>query len=186
MPHDRMPPLAPERLTHQQQEASAAFAASRGTDVFGPFVPLLRSPELMLRLQKVGEYCRYHNSLGLKLSEFIILLVARRHHQPVEWAIHAPIAEASGVLTETIEALSQGRRPPAMDSREALIFDALAELWAHGRWSDATYDAVKAEFGEQGLIDLVSTASYYALLANVMNVARTATPAGPALPSIDP
>ena len=179
-----MPPLSADHLSPAQEEACAKFKASRGTAVFGPFVPLLRSPELMLRVQQVGEHCRYHNALGLKLSEFIILLVARRHHQPVEWAIHAPIAEASGVPAQTIAAIAQGRRPATLDADEALIFDALAELWAHDRWSDATYEAIKAQFGEEGLIDLVTTASYYALLANVMNVARTAPPAGPVLPGL--
>ncbi len=178
-----MPPLPTEQLSPAQDEASATFKASRGTAVFGPFVPLLRSPELMLRVQKVGEYCRFHNALGLKLSEFIILLVARRHNQPVEWAIHAPIAEASGVTAQTIAAIARGQRPATLDIDEALIFDALTELWTHDRWSDATYEAVRGQFGEQGLIDLVTTASYYALLANVMNVARTTSPPGPALPA---
>ena len=68
-----------------------------------------------------------------------------------------------------------------MSGDEALIHDALVELWAHDGWSDPTYAAVKARFGEEALIDLVVTASYYALLANVMNVARTAAPAGPRL-----
>ena len=181
-----MPPLAADRLSPAQEEACRTFRASRGTPVFGPFVPLLRSPELMLRVQKVGEHCRYHNALGLHLSEFIILLVARRHHQPVEWAIHAPIAETSGVPARTVDAIAQGQRPDTLDTDEALIFDALAELWAHDRWSDATYDAIRTRFGEQGLIDLVTTASYYTLLANVMNVARTTAPAGPVLPRLGP
>lgn len=183
-PADRLPPLSPAEQSAAQAAASEAFRASRGTPVFGPFAPLLRSPELMLRVQALGEYCRYHNALGLRLSEFIILLVARRHDQAVEWAIHAPIAERAGVAPDSIEAIAHGGRPAAMPADEALIFDALAELWAHDRWSDATYAAVLAAFGAQGLIDLVATAGYYALLANVMNVARTASPPGPTLPAL--
>lgn len=152
--------------------------------MFGPFVPLLRSPEMMLRVQKLGEQCRYHNRLELKLSEFIILMVARRHNQPVEWAIHAPIAEQAGVSPASIAALAEGRRPGAPDADEALVHDALSEMWAHDHWSDATWAAVTERFGEDGLIDMVVTASYYGLLANVMNVARTATPPGPALPKL--
>ncbi len=110
---DRLPPIPPADQTPAQREASAAFEASRGTPVFGPFAPLLRSPELMLRVQKVGEYCRYQNSLGLRLSEFIILLVARRHDQALEWAIHAPIAAKAGVPQAVIDQIAQGRRPRA-------------------------------------------------------------------------
>jgi 4-carboxymuconolactone decarboxylase len=181
-----MPPVSAADLTDAQRAASAAFQASRGVQVFGPFTPLLRSPELMLRVQKVGEYCRYENSLGLRLSEFIILLVARRHDQPLEWAIHAPIAAKAGVPQAVIDQIAEGRRPDGMSPEEALIHDALAEMWAHDAWCDATYGAVKVAFGEQGVIDLVVTASYYTLLANVMNVARTAAPEGPILPVLQP
>lgn len=183
-PADRLPPIAPAELNDAQAAAAKAFKASRGTEVFGPFVPLLRSPELMLRVQKLGEYCRYHNALGLRLSEFVILLVARRHNQAVEWAIHAPIAEQAGVSAATIEAIAEGRRPTGMPDDEALIFDALVEMWTHDRWSDATFAAVTVAFGAQGLVDLVATAGYYALLANVMNVAQTTKPAGPILPNL--
>jgi 4-carboxymuconolactone decarboxylase len=92
-----MPPLPPEQLTPEQAAAAQAFAGDRGTPVFGPFVPLLRSPDLMLHLQRVGAHCRYRSAIGLRLTEFVILLVARRHAQSVEWAIHAPIAAESGV-----------------------------------------------------------------------------------------
>ncbi|KAA2237202.1 carboxymuconolactone decarboxylase family protein [Salinarimonas soli] len=181
---DRMPPLPPEAMTPDQARAAEAFAGDRGTPVFGPFVPLLRSPELMLHLQKVGAHCRYRSALGLGLTEFTILLVARRHAQPVEWAIHAPIAAEAGVAEETIAALLEGRRPPAMSPDETLVFDAVAELWAHGGWSDATYAAIGARFGEAGIIDLVGTVGYYATIAMVMNVARTEAPGGFRMPPL--
>jgi hypothetical protein len=87
-----------------------------------------------------------------------------------------------GVLI--IEAIAEGQRPATMSPDQALIFDALGEVWSHDGWSDATYRTVIWRFGEQGAIDLVATASYYALLANVMNVTKTAVPAGPTLPAL--
>lgn len=179
---DRLPPLAPDALDPAQAAAADAFAAERGTAVFGPFVPLLRSPELMLHLHRVGAHCRYRSAIGLRLTEFVILLVARRHAQSVEWAIHAPIAQGAGVAPDTIAALLEGRRPPAMDEAEAFVFDAVAELWDHGGWSDPTYAAASARFGEAGIVDLVATVGYYTTLALVMNVARTEAPGGFRLP----
>jgi 4-carboxymuconolactone decarboxylase len=184
---DRMPPIAPQQMTPEQTEAAHAFALSRGKPVFGPFVPLLRSPELMLRLQSVGEHCRYHNAIGLRLSEFVILLVARRLNQSVEWAIHAPIAAEVGVSADTIRAVLEGRRPVEMSVDEALVYDAVHELWLSGGWSDITYGGVLARFGEPGVVDLVGTVGYYSTLAMVMNVARTEAPGGyqmPRLPQI--
>ena len=55
---DRMPPISPERLTEAQKKAREQFLSSRGVEVFGPFVPLLRSPQLMLSAQAMGDYLR--------------------------------------------------------------------------------------------------------------------------------
>lgn len=179
---DRMPPIPPEAQTQEQRDAALAFQEVRGNAVFGPFVPLHRSPRLMLRFQAVGSYCRYENSLGLRLSEFIILMVARRHSQDVEWDIHAPIALASGVSPETVAGLREGRRPPGMAPDETLVFETLEEIWRSDRLSDESYAAFLARFGERGLVDLVGTAGYYATIAVMMNVARTPPPGGTTLP----
>ena len=40
--------------------------------VYGPFVPLLRSPELMEYAQRMGEYLRYRCSLSGRLSELAL------------------------------------------------------------------------------------------------------------------
>ena len=48
--------------------------------------------------------------------------------------------------------------------------------------SDTTYQRALKKFGEQGLIDVLGIAGYYAMLAMVMNVTRTAVPEGPPLP----
>jgi len=44
----------------------------------------MRSPELMNRLQSVGEYLRFNNSLPQKLVEMSILLTARQLTQQYE------------------------------------------------------------------------------------------------------
>jgi hypothetical protein len=51
---DRMPPIPADKFTPEQKKASDDFAAERKTPVFGPFVPLLRSPEVMLRAKAMG------------------------------------------------------------------------------------------------------------------------------------
>jgi 4-carboxymuconolactone decarboxylase len=173
---DRMPPLSEAEMTAAQRDAAEHFGATRGTGVFGPFVPLLRSPDLLKPLQQVGAYCRYHSAMGVRLTEFVILMVARRLTQNVEWAIHGPIAREAGISTETMAALLEGRRPNTMAEDEALVHDAIIELWTHHGWCDATYETMLARFGERGIIDLVGTVGYYSTIGMVMNVARTEIP----------
>lgn len=94
MTTDRLPPLSPDALTDAQRLAADAIVNGPRGALYGPFVALLRSPELMEYAQWMGEHLRYRSALGQRLSELVILLVAREWDQQVEWAIHAPIAVA--------------------------------------------------------------------------------------------
>lgn len=178
---DRMPALAPAEMSPAQTAAMDEIAAGPRGRIGGPFIPLMRSPELMNRLQKVGEYLRFQNAMGLRNSEFAVLVVARHWGQPIEWAIHRPIAEREGVLPATCDAIAEGRRPDAMTADETLIYDALEELRNNRSLSDITYERARQRFGEHGVIDLVAHYGYYSLLAMTMNVARTALPEGASL-----
>ncbi len=181
-PSDRMPAQPPESLTPAQREAAAELASGPRGAVFGPFVPLLRSPGLLSPLQKTGEYLRYRSALPPRLSEFAILVVARRWSQQYEWHIHEPIAERAGVPRGHIRAVAEGRRPDAMAPDEAAVHDFLQELQANRGVSDETYARVLEHFGERGVVDLCGLCGYYTLLAMVMNVARTPLPEGVAPP----
>src|SRR5829696_4322626 len=145
-----MPPLPADRLTPAQREVAAELAAGRRGAVYGPFVPLLRSPELTRRLQKVGEYLRYEPRLPPKLREMAILLVAREWTQDFEWDVHAPLAAAEGLDRGVIDAIAEGRRPPALGVGEALVHDVFFELARARTIGDATYARAVEAFGEQG------------------------------------
>ncbi len=72
----RFPDLKREQMTEAQKRVYDEIAGSRGS-VRGPFGPLLRSPELADRWQRLGEYVRYKTSLPARLNEFAILITAR-------------------------------------------------------------------------------------------------------------
>lgn len=187
-PTDRMPAISADRLTPAQLAASDAFFAARRTPVFGPFVPLLRSPDLMLRASDMGLYLRYDSVLPLRISEFAILIVAREWSQQIEWQIHHPIALKAGVDADVAQAIAEGRRPEDMSAEEAAVYAFSTELQRNKAVSDPTYATLVALYGEQGAIDLTGINGYYALLAMTMNVARTALPEGvaPPLPPLIP
>ena len=175
---DRMPPIPDDAMTSAQTEAVAEFKRIRNTGVFeGPFVPLLRSPELLRRAQRVGEYLRYHTALPPRLSEMAILIAARHWCQQFEWGIHSVNAAEAGLALEVIDAIAEGRRPAEMADDEAALHDLCLELLRNQSVSDDTYALAVALVDEQGVIDTVGILGYYSLLAMVMNTARTATSA---------
>lgn len=179
---ERLGPIPHDRLTPQQQAAAQAIIDGPRGALYGPFVPLLRSPELMAHAQRLGEYLRYRSAMGTRLSELAILVVARHWDQQVEWAIHAPIAAQAGIAQDVIEAIAAGRRPDGMADDEAVVLDFCSELQRDKRVRDATYAAALAHFGEQGVVDLLGLCGYYTLLAMVMNGAQTAAPPSTAAP----
>jgi len=187
MAQDRMPPIPADKLTDAQKKAQQEIAAGlRGAKgLRGPFVPLLRSPELMTPLQKAGEYLRYRSSLGVRLTEFVVLLIARRWNQEYEWHAHEKSAREAGVAGQTIAAIRECRRPAEMDADQAIVYDFCAQLAETTKVSDEIYGRALSHFGEQGVIDLIGLIGYYSLLAMVLNVAQTPLPDG-AKPQLSP
>ncbi len=182
MAQDRLPPIPAEKQTPEQQKASEAFRANRKQDVFGPFVPLLRSPEVMLRAMAMGDYLRYRTVFPTKLNEFIILITARHFTQQYEWYVHYPIALKEGLSREIADAIADGRRPADMSADEQLIYDFCTELLRNHSVSDPTYARAVARFGEQGTVEMVGVVAYYTFQSMVLNTARTPVPPGaPAL-----
>ncbi len=175
---DRMPPIAADKLTEAQKKAIDEFKAARGAEVSGPFVPLLRSPEVMTRARAMGDYLRFKSALSPRLSEFVILMTARQWTQNYEWNAHAPLALKGGLKQEIVDAIADGRRPAQMARDEQALYELVDELQRNQSVSDPTYANAIAVLGEQGLIDAVALVGQYSMLAMVLNTARTPLPAG--------
>lgn len=179
---DRLPPIPEQDWTPAQRAMAQPIIDGPRGALISPFVPLLRSPELMDHAQRMGEYLRYRSSIGLRLSELAICITARQWSQQVEWAIHAPIAQREGIAAEALADIAQGRRPRALKADEMALYDFCTELHQHKSVSDTTWNAAKALWGEQGVVDLIGVNGYYTLLSMLMNSARTAVPASTAQP----
>ena len=181
---DRMPPIAAEKMTPLQKKSIAALAASpRGsTGAAGPWVPLVRSPELMDRIQAVGDYLRFHNTIPQKLVEMTILMTSRRLMNQYEWNAHYPLALKQGLNMDVARAIADGRRPSGLVEEEEMVWDFNDELIHNQGVSDATYAKVLKRFGEQGVVDLTVITGYYSTIGLMMNVARTPAPIIPDVP----
>jgi len=182
---DRLPPIPANKLTDAQKKAFADFKEERKQDVFGPFVPLSRSPQLMINAAKMGTYLRFGNSLPRDVSEFAILLVSRRFTQQYEWYVHAADGKTAGLSDAIIQAVADGRRPDGMSEGMDIVYDFSNELNDFHSVTDRTYARMVAKYGEQGMMDLIGLNGYYSLISMVLNVGRTPLPPGNA-PGLKP
>lgn len=175
--NNRMPALGADQWdAEQRQLAEEIIKGPRGA-LLPPFEPLLRSPELMGHAQRMGEYLRYRSSIGQRLSELAILVIARHWRQPVEWAIHGPIAEQQGIARRTIQGIRDNQMPDDLPGDERLVWQFCQQLNREQSISDGLWAEATATFGEKGVMDLIGLNGYYSFLAMVMNSARTPPPA---------
>ena len=179
---DRLPTIPPAQYSPEQKQAAEAFEAARKVPVFGPFEPLMHSPEVMTLARSMGDYLRYKPKIGTTLSELVILVNARHWTQDYEWYVHAPIARKVGIAPEAIAAIRDGRRPTGLPEDQETAYDFTVELLQNKRVSDATFARAEKLFGKPGVVDLTAVSGYYTFLAMVMNAAQTAVPASSAAP----
>lgn len=179
---DRLPPIPESDWTPEQRRLAQPIIDGPRGALISPFVPLLRSPELMDHAQRMGEYLRYRSRIGLRLSELAICITARQWSQQVEWAIHAPIALREGIDPDTLDDIAHGRPPRALRPDEAVLHAFCTELHTRRSVSDATWARAIALWGEAGVIDLIGINGYYTFLSMVMNSARTTVPPSSAAP----
>ena len=180
----RMGPIPAEQLTDAQQEALAAFVAARGEPT-GPWIVMLRSPEVMTRARALSDYLRFESVLPGWLREFVILMTARQSSQNYEWNAHYPLAIDEGLSADLALAIAEGRRPDGMVEEEEILYDFCMELQRNQSVSDATYTRAIDRFGEQGVVETVSLVGYYTMISLLLNTARTPLPDG-ATPALTP
>src|SRR3954468_5510897 len=135
---ERMSKLSPENMTEAQRKAAAELASGPRGEVRGPFNVLLRSPELMSPLQKVGEYLRFKCQLDRRIAEMATLIAARQLTQNYEWSAHHPLALKAGLKADVAQAIADGRRPTGMAEDEEIVYDMLTEAFQNKSVSDAT------------------------------------------------
>lgn len=175
---ERLPLPAADTMNDAQRAAAQALIDGPRKGVFGPFLPLLRSPVLLDRVAKVGEYLRFDSVLDVRIRELVTCAAARHVSNQFEWMMHAPLAVKAGVNEAAVEALRVGARPRELAADEELALDFARELLQSHGVSDPTYARALAQFGEQGVVELASLIGYFVMVSWVMNVARTPAMAG--------
>jgi 4-carboxymuconolactone decarboxylase len=181
---ERLPPIPSGELSEEQTQALADFTAARGQPT-GPWIALLRSPELMKRTRGLSDYLRFESIVPGWLREFVILMTARHWGQNYEWNAHYPIAIDEGLSPDIARAIAEGRRPEGMVAEEEILYELVLELQRNHSLSDDTYERAVERFGEQGVIEVVSLMGYYTMISMILNTSRAPLPEG-ATPALAP
>jgi len=169
---ERLPTIPPAQYSAEQKQAAADFEAARNVPIFGPFEPMMYSPQVMSLARAMGDYLRYKSAIGNTLSELAILMTAHEWTQDYEWSVHYPIALKAGIRKDLADDIAAGRRPNAMNPKEETVFDFTSELLRNKHVSDATFERARSHFGTKGVVDMTGIVGYYTFLAMQLNVAQ--------------
>ena len=156
-----------------------AIAESRGRVGF-PFSLLLNSPEAAGRIAALGHFLRFDSALPADLREVAILTAARESDCAFEWAAHNRLGRQAGVRDEVNEAIANRAPTASLTADEALVVTYGRALLREHRVPQDVFDAARARFGDQGVVDLTALLGYYSLIACALNAFEVEAPEGAA------
>ncbi|MDE2167103.1 MAG: carboxymuconolactone decarboxylase family protein [Alphaproteobacteria bacterium] len=177
MSEARFPPLAESAMTDEQRRVATAIVEGRQT-LRGPFHMLLRNPALGDRVQNVGRYLRFENTLPDAVKELVILVTARYWGAQFEWAIHRGFALDTGLPAAVCDAIGRGQEPAGLTPEQQTAYDFASELLATKGVNDPVFARARQVFGEAGVVELTICVGYYGLIGLVLNTDRTPPPPG--------
>jgi 4-carboxymuconolactone decarboxylase len=174
----RLPDLQLEDLTTEQKRIYDEIARVRNGVVRGPFPIWLRNPELADRANQFGNALRMQGKLEKRLFELMVLIVARHWSAQYEWFSHAKAALNAGLSPEIVDAIQNSRRPESLREDEQLVYEIISEIVDTRTLSQPSYDRALAALGLDLLIELITAAGFYTMIAMVLNAFDAPVPSG--------
>lgn len=191
MQHGRLPWPRPDELTPEQREfydkvvTSPRANATRPTPLTdeegrfnGPFNAMLTNPGLGDALQAVGIALRFSGKLPRSIFEAVVLMVAVERHAPYEWYAHAPIALREGLEQATLDALLQRDDDKLSQWVNADVIQLVRDTMSHVQPAEPTVRAVQAEYGADGVTEIVITVAFYDAIATLIRTWDSPLPEG--------
>ena len=122
------------------------------------------------RLSDLVEHLRYGTSLSDAETELAICTAARAANADFIWNAHVKLGLQAGTREEAIHAADTYGGLDGLTPDEALIISFGRELLEAPRVSDDMFDAVRARYGETGLMELTAVMSVYMMNASILRV----------------
>jgi 4-carboxymuconolactone decarboxylase len=167
-----------DTLTPEAKRVYDKITAKRGQMRGGPFASLMHHPALAEKVGDLGEYLRFNSTLPGDIREMAILITARSVNQAYEWVAHARIARTEKLPDDVIERIRTRGDLSALAPRYARPARVVQHVLAYESIPHDLQEQVKTELGMPGLIELVTLAGQYRLIAGVLFAFDSPLPEG--------
>src|SRR5262245_29961195 len=135
-------------------------------------------------LSDLVDHMRYHTSLTGAETELAICTAARAANADYIWDAHVRLGLQAGTREEALRAIDTGGPLHDLTPDEALIIRFGRELLQAPRVTDEIFHAVRARYGEKGLLELTALMGVYLMNATILRAMehRAAANARPLTP----
>jgi 4-carboxymuconolactone decarboxylase len=116
----------------------------------------------------VGGYVRFDGSLDMRVRVLAAMVVAREFEALYVWGAQTGSARRQGVPESTIKAIRE-KHSEGVPQEDAQIIEFTRALLQKHRVDRELFDALRARFGNEQLVELTGTIGYYSMLAMTVN-----------------
>jgi 4-carboxymuconolactone decarboxylase len=167
----RLPDIDAAVLTDEQQPLYDSLAGRpevQAMGLVGPFGVWMHAPDVGAAMAQLGAKVRFATSLPANVTEVAICTTGAHFRSPFEFAAHRTLALRAGVDAASLDRLAAGEHP-GFEGDEAAAHAVATELLADHAISSDTYADGQRRFGDQGMVELVTTVGYYSLISLTLN-----------------
>ena len=173
MPRLQAPRVAPLADDEMDDETRALLGATSSDIRRGPILNIFRTlahhPKLLKRWLVFGAHVLAKSTLPPRERELAILRIGWRCGSEYEWGQHVAIGRATGLSDEEIRRVAKGPEAPGWNPFDAAILRAVDELHDDSFLSDASWNALTAQWSTEQLIDLIFAVGQYTLVSMALN-----------------
>ena len=161
--------MDPSKLPPSVQAMLDLIAAKRrahGEQFGGPYLALFNHPALAERIEALGYFLKFEGVLPRTAYQFIVLSVARATGAAFEWHDHVKHALSEGLPQSLVDGIAD-RSSAILPHPYGLLRDILANTMAWRAVPDALQIQAAAEWGKEGLVEIVVLSGFYQMFAAI-------------------
>ena len=173
----RVPFATRDNMSPDGQQVWDEIESSRGGVALN-YAALLNNPQAAEKLAVLGGYARFETPLDPRVKTLAILAAAREANGHYVWTVNQRVAKEVGLSDEVVKSIHERRAPVGLEPKDGRVVQFVLELLRHHRISDATFEALRSQLGDAGVIDVLVVSGYYHTLAHCLQALEVELPEG--------
>lgn len=169
-PPARLPPIRPEDATDEVREFLAKWTGGifQNADTNPVLLTFAHHPKLADLFSQLNIHLLSTSTLPVKLRQIAIMRTAWICKATYMWSSHLNTSIRCGLSPDMFRPIQVGAGDPYFTDFERVVIRATEELVNDKKLSDATWQALKAEWSNAQMLDFLFTVGAYVTVAGVM------------------